>query len=131
MGNISTYLADKLLDHYLGGTAYTAPTPWLALFTTNPTMPAGTGGVEVSGGSYARVNISTLFSAAAAGSKTNNANVNFAQATASWGTVVGGGIYDASTGGNLLEAAALGTSVPVGSGDTFQVPSGDIVSTLA
>jgi hypothetical protein len=131
MSNISTYLADKLLDHYLDGTAYTAPTAYVGLYTTAPTMPAGTGGVEVSGGSYARVALTGLMGAASAGSKANSSAINFATASASWGTVTAVGIFDAVTAGNLLEAGPLTASKTVGSGDTFQLPIGDLTSALS
>lgn len=131
MSNISTYLADHLLDHYLDGTAYTAPTAFVGLYTTDPTMPAGTGGTEVSGGSYARVALTGLMSAAASGSKTNSSAVSFATASASWGTVVGIGIFDAITAGNLLASGPLTASKAVGSGDTFSLPIGDLTNTLS
>jgi hypothetical protein len=131
MSNISTYLADKLLDHFLDGTAYTAPTAYVGLYTTNPTMPAGTGGTEVSGGSYARVALTALMGAASAGSKANSSAINFVTATASWGTLVGVGIFDAPTAGNLLSAGPLTANKTVGIGDTFQLPVGDLTSALS
>jgi hypothetical protein len=110
MTAMSTYLADKLLDHAWGKTAYTMPTVYIGLYTTNPTMPAGTGGTEVSGGAYARVALSGLIGAAAAGANASSSLIAFITATASWGTVIGIGVFDALTGGNLLNAGALGTS---------------------
>src|SRR5581483_8965091 len=123
MANISTYLSNKLLDHAFGGSAYTQPTVYLALFTTTPTMPAGTGGTEVTGGSYARVAIGGDMAAASSESKTSNADITFTTATANWGTVVGVGIYDASSSGNLLAAGNLTASETVNSGDTFKISS--------
>lgn len=130
MANLSTYLSDKLLDHAMGSTSYTMPSTYLALFTTNPTMPAGTGGTEVSGGSYARVPISSDWSAASAESKSNNVTITFTTATANWGTVVGVGIYDALTVGNLLAAGPLGSSQVVNSGGTFSITSGNLTVTF-
>jgi len=129
MANISTFAADKLLDHLLGKTSYTMPTVYVGLYTTNPTMPAGTGGVEVSGGSYARVQLSPNTAAAASGSSSSNAAVTFAQATANWGTVTGIGLFDAPTAGNLLAAGPLTANEVVNSGDTFSFPSGNITVT--
>jgi hypothetical protein len=131
MANLSTYLANALLAHSVGKTAYTEPTTYLALFTTTPTMPAGTGGTEVSGGAYARVAVGTLFGAASGEAITNSSAVNFTTATVSWGTVVGLGIYDASTVGNLLWAGPLTTSKVIGSGDTFSVPISDLTISFA
>lgn len=131
MATWSTYLVDKLLDHKNGRTSYTMPTVYVGLYTTNPTMPAGTGGTEVVGGSYVRVAMTGDWGAASAGAAANTAAINFATATASWGTVTGWGKFDASTGGNLLESGALTTSKTVGSGDTFGFPIGDLTDALA
>lgn len=94
----------------------TAPTPWLALFTVTPSDAGG--GTEVTGGSYARVNSSGKWPTPSAGSVSNNAGISFATASASWGTLVAFGLFDASSGGNLLRWAALTASKVVGSGDT-------------
>lgn len=91
-------------------------TPWVALFTTNPTD--STGGTEVSGGSYARVNSSGKWATPAAGSVSNNASITFPTASGSWGTVTGFAIMTASSGGTILMWGALGTSKAVGTGDT-------------
>lgn len=131
MANISTYLADKLLDHEWGTTAYTMPTTYLGLYTVNPTMPAGTGGTEVSGGSYARVALAGKMAAAASGTNSNSSTITFTTATAAWGTIVGVGVFDAATAGNLLNAAALGTSKVIGSGDTFEMTAGNLADTLS
>lgn len=130
MANITTFAADKVLDHLLGRTAYTMPTVFVGLFTTNPTEPAGTGGVEATGGSYARVALSTgvgsLMGAAASGSSTSTSAITFAQATANWGTITGLGFFDAVTGGNLLASGPLAANEVVNSGDTFSFPTGNV-----
>lgn len=132
MANLSTYLADKLLDHVFGGAAYTQPTPYLALFTTAPSEPAGTGAVEVTGGAYARVALTSAnVAAASAESKANDATIAFAQATAAWGTIVAMGVYDAATAGNLLASGALTTSKVVGAGDTIEFSTGNLTFTLS
>jgi hypothetical protein len=131
MANISTYLSDALLQHGYGKTSYTFPTTYLGLYTTAPTMPAGTGGTEVSGGSYARVALASLWGSAASESMTNSSIITFTTATASWGTVVAVGIFDALTGGNLLCAGTLTTSQVVASGNTFSVPVSNLTATLS
>ncbi len=67
------------------------------LFTTMPTNP-GNAGTEMSGGSYVRVDISALFGAAGSKSKAND---TLFQIICNTGTVLGVGIWDASTSGNL------------------------------
>jgi hypothetical protein len=131
MTTISTFLANKQLDHTWGKTAYTMPTVFLGLYTTNPTMPAGTGGVEVSGGSYARVALATLIGAASAGANSNSGTITFPTATASWGTIVGVGVFDALTVGNLLKSGALSVSKVIGIGDTFQMTAGNLTDSLS
>lgn len=118
---------DDVLDYTVEGTQPAAFTPWLALFTAAPSDAGG--GTEVSGGSYARVDVSAAFSPASGGSKTNDVEVAFPQATANWGTVTHFGNYDASTGGELKRWAALTTSKAVNSGDTAKFPIGSLVFT--
>jgi hypothetical protein len=128
MAGKSEYLENAILDHVLGGPDYTRPgTLYIALYTVAPTDAGG--GTEVAGGSYARVavtNNSTNFPAAAGGAKTNGTLIEFAEATANWGTVVAVGIFDASTSGNLLYWAPLGTSKPVNIGDKAKFEPGDL-----
>lgn len=98
--------AGNLLQHLVGYSAiFTEPTAYVALFTTAPTADDGTGAVEVSGGSYARQATSVATWTAASAPPpliTNGAAIVFPTATADWGTVIAGGLYDAASGGNLL-----------------------------
>lgn len=110
----SDYLGNKLLNSVLNATAFSPPaTVYLALFTVIPTK-AGTGGTEVSGGSYARVAITcntTNFPAAVAQLIKLATAQTFPAATADWAPVatpvVGWGLFDASTSGNLLYMSPL------------------------
>jgi hypothetical protein len=127
MAGFSDYLEDELLDHVLSNAAFTSPTTvYCALYTAAPSDAGG--GTEVTGGSYAREAIS--FGAASSGSASNDTAVTFTTATASWGTVTHVGIFDASTAGNLLAWAALGTSKAIGIDDTANFAIGDITVTL-
>lgn len=127
-GSFSNFLELKLLDHVFGNAAYTAPaTLYVALFTATPSDTGG--GTEVSGGSYARkdvTNNATNFPAAAAGAKSNGTAITFVTATASWGVVTQFGIFDASTAGNLLAWGDLTASKTVDSGDTVSFAVGDL-----
>ena len=123
---LSATIEQDILNHFLGVSSYTfVGTIYMALFTTTPTMPAGTGGVEVSGGAYARQ--STAFSVSGSGPAVaqNSGLVQFPTATANWGTIVGAGLYTALTGGTLIDAGNLVTSKVIGTGDTFAMPSGN------
>lgn len=101
-GSKSDYLENKQLDHTLRNTAYTSPTTvYAALFTVSPSDGGGGTEVSTSGTAYARQAIT--FGAASGGSISNSVAVNFPTATASYGApVVAVGVFDASSGGNLL-----------------------------
>lgn len=128
MAEMSNFLENALINATLRATTYTSPaTVYVSLWTSDPT-DAGSG-TEVSGGSYARTSVT--FGAPSNGVTTNNADVTFPTATASWGTVGWIGINDASTSGNLLYHTALDTSKAIDSGDIFKIASGNLSVTLA
>lgn len=130
MSAASDYLENKVLDHVLGGTAYTAPaTLYLGLFTSNGGLENNTAGsqTEISGGSYARKAVTFTVSGNTA---TNSATVTFDAATANWGTITHVAVMDASTSGNVLFWGAVTTSKTIESGDTFQVSSGNLSISL-
>jgi len=123
---LSAYLRDKLLDHYLKGTAFSQPTNLYASVHTGD--PGTTGAAECAGGSYARQPVNTSWAAASGGSKASNANVDFAGMPAA--TVTHAGVWDTVSGGNFLVGGALGVSKVVGAGDTLRLPSGQLIATL-
>jgi len=61
---------------------------------------------------------------------TNSADIEFPEATANWGTVVAAGVFDASTGGNLLAYSNLTTSKAVSTGDVLRFNTGALDITL-
>ena len=120
-GNLSNYLEDKLLDHFLGTTAYTMPaTVYVGLYTVAPTDAGG--GTQVTGGSYARQ--TAAFSAAASGTTSNTANIDFAGMPAA--TTVAIGVFDALTSGNLLLWGTLTANKTTDAGDTLRIATGDL-----
>jgi hypothetical protein len=129
MAGFSNYLEQKLLDHSFGGSAFTQPDVFMALFTTSPGED-GTGGTEVSGNAYARVEVTDSFGAASGGSKANDEVITFPEATGNWGTITSFGLYDASTSGNLLAFANLTASKAINTDDTASFPIGDLAITL-
>jgi hypothetical protein len=101
--DLSDYLEQALLDHVFRDIPYDAPaTIYLAAFTTLPTK-AGTGAVEP-GGSYARQAIA--FERVTGPNRVLNDGGESIPVPAS--TIVGIGLYDAETGGNLLAFKAKG-----------------------
>jgi hypothetical protein len=124
---MSNYLEGKVMDYVLKGTAFSAPAGrYLALFTSDPGEAGG--GVEVSGGAYARQPIA--FNAFSAGSSVNTSDVTFPVATASWGNITHAAIYDAVTAGNLLFSGALGTAQTVNINNQLVFKAGQVIATL-
>lgn len=120
-GNLTNYLENKLIDHFLGTTTYTKPTSvYIALFTVTP--GEGAGGTEVAGGSYARK--ICAFNAAASGATENTGNVDFENMPAA--TTVAIGIFDAVTSGNMLLYGALTVNKTTDAGDTLRIATGDL-----
>jgi hypothetical protein len=126
MGSMTDYLENKILEHSLGKTAYALPTIYAALYTATPTEAGGVN--ELAGAGYAR--IQATFGTATNGSISNNQNVVFPVASASWGNVVAVGLVDAATGGNLLWYGNLDAAKLISSGDQFVLPTGSVVVTL-
>ena len=130
MAAMSDYLENKLVDHILRAQTFTAPaTVYVSLHTAAPTGDVP--GTEVSGGSYARVAVtsslsnwagtqsagSTTASSGTGGATSNNAAITFPAPSASWGTISHFASWDASTAGNLLFHGSLTTSKTVNNGD--------------
>lgn len=140
MAALSDFLENKIIDWLFRGQAIgitgasaaagTGPTNlYVALLTAAPSDAGG--GTEVSGGSYARVNVAsslanwagtqgagtTVASSGTSGTTSNNNAVTFPTPTANWGVITHFAVYDAVTGGNLLFHGALTTSKTVNNGD--------------
>lgn len=134
---LGVYMEDAILAWFQGTTFPAVPTnQYFALFTTAPVNASDGSAVEVSGTSYARKAIapsSSLWanpSGAAPATSANAENIVFATPGGSWGTVVGWGIYDASSGGHLLEYGAF-SGVAVGSGDTVEFLTGNLTLSVS
>ena len=128
MSALSDYAENKLLDHILGTTSFTMPTTVYVGLSTG-SFGDDNSGTELTGNGYARKSIS--FGAASSGTASNDAAVEFAAATGSWGTVSHFGLYDASTGGNLLIHGALTASKVIATGDILKIAIGDMDITAA
>jgi len=120
----------SLLNHAYGGSDYTRPaTVSLALFTVAPNFETGSGGTEVTGGSYARASVTsntTNFPSASGAVKSNGAAIAFPTPTANWGTVVAFGWYDGAT---LLAGANLTAQKVFNTGDEVSFAIGALTFT--
>jgi len=124
--SFTNYLETEILDHVFGGNAYTAPaTLYIGLYTATPGEAGG--GTELSGDAYARQSAAFTVTGNTA---SNSANIEFPAATGSWGTVTHAGIFDASTGGNLLAYATLTSSKVVETGDILRFSASQLDVTL-
>lgn len=120
-GNLTNYLENKLIDHFLGTTTYTKPAAvYVGLFTVTPGEAGG--GTEVTGGSYARQ--AATFTAASSGATSNDTNIDFTGMPAA--TTVAIGIFDASTSGNMLLYGSLTVNKTTDAGDTLRIATGDL-----
>ena len=124
-----------ILENWFAGTARPNTPTHIGLFTVTP-ADDGTGGTEVSGGSYARQAYTangTNWGSSTAGAPSTIQNLTvltFPTATANWGTVTAWGYFDALSAGNLLFFAALDTSKAVNNGDTAEFAAGSMVAQL-
>jgi hypothetical protein len=92
---------------------YTSGTTFGALYTT---VPGGSAGTEVSGGSPAYARLALTWSTPSGGISTSTVTFNVPTGT----TVVGAGIHDAVTAGNYLAGASV-TSQAFSAQGTFAV----------
>lgn len=122
-GNLTNYLENKLLDHFLGTTAFTMPSPvYVALFTVAPSDAGG--GTEVTGGPGPYERKTATFSAASSGATSNSANIDFTGMPAA--TTVAIALFDAITSGNMLVYGTLTANKTTDAGDTLRIATGDL-----
>ncbi len=122
---ITTYLIQKLLNHTFRGISYTAPTNvFLALWIGDPTV-SGVGGAEVSTSGTAYVREQMSFGAPAGDTIATDTIINYADATAAWGTIDYAQIMDLVALGNPLINAALTNAKTIDTDDQFRVKVGN------
>lgn len=130
MSALSDYAEKLVLDWMMTTGSATRPTAWfVALYTAAPSDSGG--GTEVSGGGYTRKSVTFNAASTPGGTTSNSGIVTWTATGAAFGTVTHVGIFDASTGGNLLWQGGLSTSKTVNDGDTIQFSAGNLTLTLA
>lgn len=133
----SIYLQDGLLNHLFRTATFSKPANlYVGLYTAMPTSSGG--GTEVSGGSYARIGLGPADASWAAPTQVssaaqtkNSSIINFGTATANWGTILGFGIFDALTVGNMLIFGTLTANKTVNTNDAFQFPVNQLTVSLS
>lgn len=122
--------AARLCDASLGKATYTAPTTPMKLALTTTTGTASSAGTEVTGGSYARQDLSTALPANSTnGSITSNAAVSFTSMPAA--TVTACEVYDSAGTPRRAWFGALTASKTTSAGDTLTFASGAITLALS
>ena len=129
MSAMSDFLENKVLDHILSTTSYTAPSA-VYLGLSIASMGDNAGGTELTGNGYARITIA--FDAASGGTTDNTATVDFAPCTGSnWGAVAFWSLWDASTGGNMLLHGSFTSAKTIEVNDVLRIAAGDLDITAA
>ena len=127
MSEMSDFLENALVNAVFRNTAYTSPPAvYAALYTIDPSDSGG--GTEVAGNGYARAAIT--FTAPSNGMVAANLTT-FPTATAAWNSITAMGIFDTTTGGNLLVWTPLDTFKYVGTNDVLSFPAGSVTVTFA
>jgi len=128
MSDMSNDLRVKLLNLTLNGTSYAGMTdPYVSLHTADPTS-AGTGAEVSTASPSAYVRVQATFDAASGTDSflLNIADVTWAAAGNSWGNVGWIGLWDASSGGNMMYFTALDAAKTIDTGDVFKITTGNL-----
>ena len=125
--DMSPYLENKLNDHVLKATTYTAPAAvYVALYNGDP-LGAGT---EVTTTIRPAGRVAATFAASASGVSETSADVDFGDADAG-ATVSYVAIMDAASSGNILYRGALtGGSQAITAGNAVKINSTELSVTL-
>ena len=116
----SDYAELKILDHLLGTTAWTMPSGCYMKLHIGAAGEDGTANAATEATRKA-----VTFDAAAAGATANDAAITWTSVSTTE-TYSHFSLWDASTAGNCLIVGALGSSVAVTAGDTFEIAIGDL-----
>lgn len=120
MAGASPFVEAAVLNTYLG-------TCWASLHTG---IPTGGNEVSTSGTGYARQPATFSQSGSEPTIDTNNALIEWAVATASYGTVTYVGIYSAVSAGNLLFYGTVTTPKTVNIGDVARFPASTLTVSM-
>ena len=121
MSNATNALEELIGGHLLRTATWSKPaTIFIGLFTVMPGED-GTGGTEVTGGGYARIQCGPgdaywTGPNAGDGVYSNTDVITFPAPSGDWGTILGYGLFSAVSGGTLYISKAFATSVTVNSG---------------
>lgn len=119
--------ANAVLDALVNGANLTADTSiFLSLHTANP---GTTGASECSDGTYARVDVSSSFSAAASAAATNDVAIEFPAMTTG-ATITHYGLWSASSAGTFYHGGDVNPDKAVGAGEVLRFAIGELDITI-
>jgi len=122
MGLINAY-RDAVYKKLLQGADFVTPSGhFIALFTT-PMSDNGTGGQEVTGGSYSRVSLEMGDPTAGVGTNTNTLEWIPAE---NWGLIKDIVLFDSFSGGNPIWRNVLLNPIPLNLGNKLTFPPGSL-----
>jgi hypothetical protein len=127
----STYLETALVNLALRGIPFSGPVNVYVGLYTVMSSDRSVGGTEVStvGTNYARRSITfdvPVYLGDGSAQVSNLVQVAFGTASSVWGSIVGFGLYDAASGGNLLYFGLLTVAQSVNTGDTIVFDPGSL-----
>ena len=136
MSAFSDYLEGKIAQFIFKNNTESFSPPgdnlYVALFTAATGLEANNPTAEVANaGAYARQQVLPAGWDVTGGVAENEADIEFPQATASWGEIGYTAIMDSGThgAGNVLYWGALTTARTVDDGDQFKINAGDLTIT--
>ena len=129
-GSFTDFAENKLIDTVFRAQASGIPASWYIGLDTTACGETGSG-TEVTGGSYARVAVtsslanwagtqsagSTVASSGTGGTTSNNGTITFPAPSANWGVVNSVRVWDASTSGNAWLCFNLTAAKTINNGD--------------
>jgi hypothetical protein len=129
MSAASDHTENLALNYLLTTGTVARPSVWyVALFTSDAGLEAGTITGECNGTDYVR---KTVAFTVTTNSATNNGAVTFDPAgSGGWGTVTHVAVMDAATSGNVLFHGAVTTSKTLDENDTFQISDSNLTISL-
>lgn len=126
-GYLASLVARFMFKNNSGGLASPGDSLYVALFTASTGLETNAPSAEVSGGAYARQQVAAAgWTEDGVGGIINANAINYAQATAAWGTISHAAIMDALTAGNVLYYGPLTAPTAVNNGDTYTIVAGDL-----
>lgn len=115
---LTTYTLNALTNHLYRNINFPTTQVWLGLIDGSNN--------EIIGTDYARQRLDDKMANPSNGNSSSNAAVQFPISGNSWGNVSGVGLWDNSTGGNLLQTVALPDSINVGANVIVRFPAESI-----